>query len=196
MQKPTPKPEDYSINELNDLIETIKKRTKLNEEDISKRMGYNEGYISQTRSRKKVPPKLFNNLLREFRNELNESHKQSETTVSEPEEAYSGKAVLNLTESNRLIAESNASLADSNKELVQMVKRDFTASDPQQSLQDAAAMRLVLLELLSEVGSGKRWKSPEEVRAVYRKRIAAALGLTSEEGTHGNSDRKNTVKKS
>lgn len=52
------------------LIESIKRATNLNEEQISLRLKYNEGYISQTRSRGKASEKLINSLLREFRNEL------------------------------------------------------------------------------------------------------------------------------
>jgi hypothetical protein len=66
MQKNTPEIEEHSINDFNSLIELIKTQTGLNEEAVAKRMGYNEGYISQTRSRGKVSNKLINSLKREF----------------------------------------------------------------------------------------------------------------------------------
>lgn len=59
-----------SMEDFEGLLLSIKNATSLSDEAISIRMGYNEGYISQTRSRGKVPEKLFNNMIREFRNEL------------------------------------------------------------------------------------------------------------------------------
>lgn len=44
MQYRDQKIENYSIDDLNALIESIKKATNLTEEEISKRLKYNEGY--------------------------------------------------------------------------------------------------------------------------------------------------------
>jgi uncharacterized protein YnzC (UPF0291/DUF896 family) len=52
------------------LIESIKKATFLSEEEICKRMNYNEGYISQVRTRNKVSGKFIESLKREFANSL------------------------------------------------------------------------------------------------------------------------------
>lgn len=56
----------YSINQLNTLIESIKTDTGLTEEEIAGRVGYNEGYISQTRTRGEVSNKFMESLKREF----------------------------------------------------------------------------------------------------------------------------------
>lgn len=56
----------YSIDWLNTAISEIKRQQHLTEEGISARLGYNEGYISQTRSRGFVPDKFAKALEREF----------------------------------------------------------------------------------------------------------------------------------
>lgn len=57
---------EYSMEEFNALIDSIKKAHSLNEEDITRRVKYNEGYISQSRSRGKVSAKFVHSLMREF----------------------------------------------------------------------------------------------------------------------------------
>lgn len=114
-----------------------------------------------------------------------------DSMVMEDESDYKSlslRAIINLTESNRSIAESNksisasnASLARSNEELVRMVKDGSTAGAQSENQKDVDAMRSVVLELLFEVGSGKRWKSADEARAIYRKRLSDVMGL--EKGT-------------
>lgn len=56
----------YSIEELNTLIESIKKAYSIREEEIAAKIGYNQGYISQCRSRGEVSPKFIQALIREF----------------------------------------------------------------------------------------------------------------------------------
>jgi hypothetical protein len=57
---------DSSINELETLLNSIMRDNKITEEAICKTVGYNEGYISQCRSRGKVPAKFLNSLKGEF----------------------------------------------------------------------------------------------------------------------------------
>lgn len=60
------KRKQYSIDELDQLILSIKQAKGLTEEQIAQRAGYNEGYISQTRSRGVIPAKFIETIKREF----------------------------------------------------------------------------------------------------------------------------------
>lgn len=100
-------------------------------------------------------------------------------------------AIYNLAESNRLIAASNADLAASNKELVNMVKDNFTANASQQIPQDVHTKLGKLLGFVALVGSGKRWKSLDEAMAVINSEIDApensrtSIGIRSSGHTVG-----------
>jgi beta-lactam-binding protein with PASTA domain len=61
MKQKAKKVRDYSIEELDALINRIKQSgiNGVTDESISKKAGYNEGYIAQTRSRGKVSAKLM-----------------------------------------------------------------------------------------------------------------------------------------
>lgn len=89
MPKNTVKVEEYSINDLNRLIESIKKRTGLSEEAISAGIKYNEGYIAQTRSRGKVPSKFMQALKAAYPETL-----QNANEVNEPIPTYESRTVL------------------------------------------------------------------------------------------------------
>jgi hypothetical protein len=99
MQQTMPKIEEYSIEEMERLIESIKRKTELNEEEIAKTLKYNQGYISQTRSRGKVSVKFVQAL-----QSLLNTGLQNANIVQEPQAQYG--TVHNLTESNRMLAES------------------------------------------------------------------------------------------
>lgn len=135
MQQKPATDEDDLIEQFNDLISSIKMKTGLSEEGISKRMKYNEGYIAQTKSRGKPNAKLIDNLKREFKNEL-----QNATHVAqEPEPMYKGrKSIDELIASNRILAEANKTLAEAhyvisknNEDLIQLAKAAFTNLLPQ-----------------------------------------------------------------
>lgn len=67
MQEKEENIEEYSINELNLLISLVKSAfPNLTEESIAKGIGYNEGYISQCRSRDKVSKKFYENVQRSY----------------------------------------------------------------------------------------------------------------------------------
>lgn len=52
----------YSIKDLDSSIESIKKESGLTEEQIASKLGYNSGYISQTRTRGIVTDKFIERL--------------------------------------------------------------------------------------------------------------------------------------
>jgi uncharacterized phage infection (PIP) family protein YhgE len=107
-----------------------------------------------------------------------------------------------LIQSNKILAEANKKLSDAHfilaedqRELMKKVTQP-TANAQLQSQQDVNAMRSVFLELLFEIGSGKlRLKSVDEGRAIYRKRIAAALMEDASEGIQNDSGKKRTAVK-
>lgn len=66
MKQKAKKDSEYSIDYMNSLILFISRSSKLTEEQICGRLDYNEGYISQCRSRGNVPGKFIKTLKREF----------------------------------------------------------------------------------------------------------------------------------
>lgn len=52
----------FSIDDMDSLINAIKSKESLTEEQIAERLGYNLGYISQVRSRGEVSVKFINTL--------------------------------------------------------------------------------------------------------------------------------------
>lgn len=87
------------INTMDALINSIKIRNPaLTEEGIAVQMGYNEGYISQSRSRGKVSKKFLNQLAI-FLERLQNANKVVEAPLAVLEEKRSlEKALENLTE--------------------------------------------------------------------------------------------------
>jgi hypothetical protein len=128
MQQKQASVEKDLLSQFNDLIISIKSATGLNEEEISKRLKYNEGYIAQTKSRGNPNGKLIENLKREFRDEL----QYATQTLHEPQVEYTKKSLDELIISNRVLAEANKTLAEShliisknNEDLIQMAKAAF-----------------------------------------------------------------------
>jgi transcriptional regulator with XRE-family HTH domain len=116
MKQPTTKQE----KEIDDLLQVIKQKTGLTQEEIAKRIGYNRSYISQ--AKKTDSEKLYMALKKEFM--LENEH---------PAPAPARDESLNeLIQANRILAESNKVLADahfiiskSNEDLIQITKAAF-----------------------------------------------------------------------
>lgn len=101
--------------------------------------------------------------------------------VNDPDKKYGNdtsplQAVIHIAASNKVLAEANLKLADAhkilaknNQDLITMIKP--TVNDGQQIPEVVAARFSGLLELLAQVGSGKKWKSVEEARAALSKLI-------------------------
>lgn len=169
-------------------------------EELAGILGYkSESSITEILGkRQNIPPKKWAKFKEHFSAEI--------SVINVPESLNENKplmelAIFNLTESNRMLAsaitrdaENRKELIDQNKDLVRIVKDKATADVAEQTLQDAQAMQSALLELLGLVGSGKRWKSQEEVHAVYSKLLASAMGLTQQKGIRPSSDKKNILR--
>lgn len=119
------------------------------------------------------PPKMYS------ATELRESVVQEDQVpYGSPDRAYlTNKAVTSIAESNKILAEANRTLADAhkilarnNEELITMIK-PATVNDGQGMTEAFSARFSDLLELLAQVGSGKKWKSVEEARAALNKYV-------------------------
>src|SRR5690349_15948509 len=64
------KSEEYSINDLNDLLKRIQEATSFSENQIEAEINRSYGYLAQTRSRGKVPVALYKLLQSTFKDVL------------------------------------------------------------------------------------------------------------------------------
>lgn len=81
------------------------------------------------------------------------------------------QAIVNLTQSNRTLAESNRILATSHQELVEMVKSATADAGPKTTVDDLSRSR-DFLAIIAELGVGKLWKSKQEALAKLNKFFA------------------------
>lgn len=161
---------------LDDLISAVIFATKLDIGQIETRLGYAKGRFAQAKSKGQVTDRLLKNISNEFKKELS----AIEAPVLNEEVAEYGhngstlsmKAIVNLTQSNKVLAESNKILAISHSDLVEMVKQSVHAEPGTQS--DGLSMFSDLLEVIADVASGKRYKSKQEALAELNKYVAVA----------------------
>lgn len=169
----------YSIEDLDGLITSIKAAENMNEDDITDRLEYNRGYISQIRSRGDVPEKFIKALKREFvkSKPYDEGKKNGATMVAnEPEMPFGKDAVYSLSESNRIIAESNKALAESNRllaksnlELVEQVKGSVSGAEEKRLT--VQTILPGLQELLIDLGLGTLWENRSVGLTTVNKRL-------------------------
>lgn len=124
MQQQPPKNENYSIEQFNDLIESIKKRTGLNEEAIAARINYNKGYISQARSRGEVSQKFIQALQTTFAITLQNTN----TPINEPESNYESRRSLENTLEK--MAEDKLRSTAIIERLVTLLENRFSLGEP------------------------------------------------------------------
>lgn len=179
--------EEILISELEDLITIIKSVTSLKEEQISLRSGYNEGYISQTRSRGKVPKKLVQNLIREFRQELetvkdaplyvllrNAKEKENPQTPEAPEGIKSNdykekylSALEDLRDKDKTLSEIRARLTEIESSLVKLAEnQEVIRGQLKTSLQQDAIR-----------DAGGDLKKADALMKKTNKRLAGNLGI-------------------
>jgi hypothetical protein len=170
MQQNKPSNEPYSVNDLDELINSIKLATGLTEEAISLQMKYNEGYISQTRSRGKVPPKLMDNLRREFKNELHNATPNA-TYMAEKKRGtpdYESRKTLEMTLFN--MSEDKLRSTAIIDRLVTLLERSFNyessekapAEHPKKDTSTATSEELGDLALDKKYSSPKQPKNMDE----------------------------------
>jgi transcriptional regulator with XRE-family HTH domain len=121
------------------------------------------------------------------------------TMAAEPQKSLTEHALFLMAQSNNMMAEAmllaeknRSAITESNKDLTKTIVHltTTTGSAQQESQQDVDAILTVVQELLLELGTGKtQWKSVDEGRAVWNRRIAAVLGLGSSEGTQTSLDK-------
>lgn len=195
MQYKTQNVEENSIDHMECLIKSIKSVKTMTDEQIADDLGYNEKFISQTRSRKDVSPKFIKRL-QDYLGRLQNAKEVGGTELyKQPLNANSD--LKKLIDANHMLAQSvlidarnRENLTESNRELTKKV----TANAQSQNEQAVDAMRSAFLELLSQVGSGKRFHSAEELKTAYRKLVSVALVPEGEGDTRNNLDKKRIVK--
>ena len=162
-------------SEFDSLIDQISKNTGLSDKDISLKMGRNSGFISQLKSRIKnnneeVSKKFLDALKLHFAN-YNEVSEPEIPLLKENRNAPGGNRAMETLYS---LAESNKVLVETNAELAGMLKSVFykaTGGYRQDIPTDVYSKLDNLLEVLAEVGSGKKWRSKEEALATLGKRF-------------------------
>jgi hypothetical protein len=109
-------------------------------------------------------------------------------------EQFTGQALVNLTESNKVLAESNRTLANSHAELVTLVKGAIVRDLPE-SVQDDSATLKDLLVVIADIGvSAKKWHSKEEALAALHKISVSYLQRKQGEDIRSGSGTKSRVK--
>lgn len=153
------------------------------------------------------PKKEDSDLLEKWLNDLDkvppepahETATTDKTMAAEPQKSLTEHALFLMAQSNNMMAEAmllaeknRSAITESNKDLTKTIVHltTTTGSAQQESQQDVDAILTVVQELLLELGTGKsQWKSVDEGRAVWNRRIAAVLGLGSSEGTQTSLDK-------
>lgn len=111
---------------------------------------------------------------------------QTPATVNEDQETdkpnnITNQALLKLADSNAMLSESNLSLARSHEKLVIMLEEKHRPTErlPQQKELMHQKQVSLILRVLAEVGTGKRWGSVEEAYAELNIILADPLGESS-----------------
>lgn len=118
------------------------------------------------------------------------TYKKTEPNQSKDSGILTLQALVNLTESNKQLAESNHSLSRSHERLVNMVQK--STGDGQSEIPVSVSAKIAdFLELIAELGTGKKiWKSKEEALAVLSKFVPVPGGQGEAVGTHHGSDKR------
>lgn len=165
--------------ELFKIIQKRKAELKLNNAQIAGQMGVSERMIEYYEKGEKNP--AYKNLVKLSKilkfdlTELSEpkvqkGHEASpkyDSIVKEESPSYgaanrSEEAILNLTQSNKILAEAQLKIADSNQELTFMVKQAFIEGKPQERFSNQGELIERLASLIGLIGAGKRFSSPAE----------------------------------
>jgi transcriptional regulator with XRE-family HTH domain len=172
---------------VSDLIRDKRKKDGLSAQELADIIGVKATNIYKWENGSRpIDLKIYNKVLKWLASEtgIKSIPVGKNTLVEEDDREYrlkkespSLEVILNISDSNKIlvqsnktIAESNHILAKNNEELISMLKT--TAYGGQQTSPDVAAKFSGFLELLAQVGSGKKkWKSIEEARAELNKLI-------------------------
>jgi hypothetical protein len=181
-------------NELRELIDLIKHKTGKTQAEIADDAGYKRTYISEALSKPRPPDKLLTKLKLTYSYVLNaDNNGTSDYIMKEPALGYkkdskpnkenlSIQAIVNLTESNRMMAESilidartRESLSRSHEELIQMAKGS-TVNGATETLQAVGAKLIALQEFVLEQSVKKApYHSKQEAQASLNIKTSEAL---------------------
>jgi transcriptional regulator with XRE-family HTH domain len=181
--------------DLRKTIDLIAKERKMKYQDIAVNSNINRSYMSElmnSTANKSVSKQIMRKLTDAFPNyfetspETNSSDPTKTTPIELNEKVLSLSAIHNLTIANKEMAESNNKLANGHVELIGMLKNSIAESQLE-SRAASPAMNPQILELLAQIGSGKKpWKSVEEGLAVISSKLHADLSKKKVVGTQKN----------
>ena len=158
--------------QLQPIIEKIATDHGLNRSEVAAKANVGRSYLSNLLS--KHPEKEVGNVvLRKFKNAFPayfpEKNKKEQKAEGSGYSNLSEQALLNLTESNKTLAESNVILARSHEELIKMAKSGLTGGEEKQTLLASVSMLQALQEYTVSLVS--------EVKKITPQEAAAQLGI-------------------
>jgi len=164
---------------------------KISISEFERKSGISNAYLKNTVDRGadvtfKILDKIRQNNPDDYYKIFPKENANRETSVSIVEEdqaSYSQSvpvsAVVSMIESNRILSEAHYTLVKNIDELIQLYKQ-AVAHDAGGTIATAFPRLSDLLELLAEIGSGKRWGSKKEALAELNKFVSAP-GKTKKE---------------
>lgn len=133
--KVKPDNREFSMDDLDRLIYSIKMATALNEGEIALRLGYNEGYLAQVKSRGVIPGKLIKALEREFRDDLPKAKSQSTniaksnnaSMLNESQASYNEKTPDDVPGLLKLLVQREREINESQAERIRLLEEKVQA---------------------------------------------------------------------
>jgi hypothetical protein len=199
---------DQSISKFYEDVELL--GLKFPVADISKATGWSKGNVSQYLKKGGSPSQNF---LDAFYREFGESikkvprEKQQESGGSHTGDQNNSPgitflAINDIAKSNVILAEANRTLADAhkilaknNEDLIFIMKESKTPLSPSKNLLNEPATFGALLEVLAEIGSGKKWHSKDEALAEVGRRLVVKTKQSNRRtDIHAGGGKKRTVK--
>lgn len=171
-------------------IKTYRESRRLTKTEMGKMLNVSSQLLGQYESGRQKPKVDFHTKWKEVFGES-----LIETNVSQgTEKELSVSSIMKIAQSNMILAEANKTLADAhiilarnNENLIGMVR---ATESVESEIPLAVQSKLTdLLGLIAEVGSGKRWKSPQEANAELHRRFVGTVKKKKEAGIRSDSGR-------
>lgn len=169
-------------------IKGLREEFKLSQQELSEKTGIPKGRINAWEQRGNQPKLTDFNILNTFFENL---RSQKINTPNHPESTRPGmtegiqslKAIVNLTEANRQMAESNNKLADGHIRLITLIEK-VTVGDEAKNQSDGPSIIDKVLEVLAVVGAGKKWATKEAAEKALRTFVYGDAVALTKSGTY------------
>jgi hypothetical protein len=181
---------------IEDILKSLKERG-FSRGKIEQELGLAENSINQNLSRGGTKKMLTSLKLLNSRVLQNATSEGAGVSADDP-----SPAMNDIAESNRILAEANKTLADAhkiiaknNQDLIVMMKDIKTNRSRLKTPLTEPSTLAALLELLAEMGTGKKWHSKAEALAEVGNRLFVKTKQNkAKSGTRVDGDRERTVK--